>query len=209
VLIFYLKKDWSINKNILISTLLITSFLMYFFDLSHYAIARINLAFNELASYPWNGGVAPETSVGLRITFQRLGWFYFSQSPICGWGSQGYSLIKEAPEVLNFSTQYASDLAFTALFHNELMTQMVRYGLLGILGYIFAVIVPLIISWKYIYSTNQQVSKYALMSSLFIICQILAGLTDEFINLKGMVAFYAYVIAVLIGTQIQLSTTKS
>jgi hypothetical protein len=40
---------------------------------------------------------------------------------------------------------------------------------------------------------------------VFLICQIVAGFSDEFINLKGMVAFYAFMITALLGTCIAYS----
>ena len=85
------------------------------------------------------------------------------------------------------------------------MTQMVRYGLFGIAGYLLAVIVPLIIGIKNLTSNNPIVKRSALLLVCFIICQIISGLTDEFLNLKGMVAFYAYLVSTLLGTIIAFS----
>jgi O-antigen ligase len=204
ILIF--KMGWSMKKSIPIATILTIFACFAIYLISSYAQARINLAINEIITYPWNGGVASEnSSVGERITFQRLGFYYFSHSPIYGWGDKGYSIIKDSYEVLKYSNQNERDFVFGALFHNELMTQMVRYGILGILGYFLAVFTPLIIGFKSFSSSNEILKRSALMLVIFIICQITAGLSDEFLNLKGMVAFYSYMITVLIGTVISLS----
>jgi O-antigen ligase len=204
-LIVVIKLNWRLRKSIPIGILfaVLASFILY--QTSPIIHDRINLAFDEIISYPWHGGIAPDTSVGLRITFQRLGWFYFSQSPIYGWGTGGYTSIKDAAEVLSFSSQFARDFVNSALFHNELMTQMVRYGMFGIAGYLLAVIVPLIIGIKNLTSNNPIVKRSALLLVCFIICQIISGLTDEFLNLKGMVAFYAYLVSTLLGTIIAFS----
>jgi len=204
-LIVVIKLKLSLWKSIPIGIFfsVLASFILY--QTSPIIHDRINLAFDEIISYPWHGGIAPDTSVGLRITFQRLGWFYFSQSPIYGWGTGGYTSIKDAPEVLSFSSQFARDFVNSALFHNELTTQMVRYGLFGITGYLLAVIVPLIIGFKSLSSNNPIVKKNALLLVCFIICQMISGLTDEFLNLKGMVAFYAYLVSTLLGTIIAFS----
>jgi len=211
VLFFILvtKLNWSLWKSISLGILfsVLASFILY--QNSPIIHDRIALAVHEIVSYPWNGGIAPDTSVGLRITFQRLGWFYFSQSPIYGWGTAGYTSIKDASEVLNFSSQFARDFVSSALFHNELMTQMVRYGVFGIAGYFLAVLVPLVIGIKNLSSNNVIVKRSALMLVCFIICQMISGLTDEFLNLKGMVAFYAYLVSTLLGTIIAFSNQKT
>jgi O-antigen ligase len=207
VLFFILvtKLHWSIWKSIPLGILfsVLASYILY--QTSPIIHDRIALGIHEIMSYPWDGGIAPDTSVGLRITFQRLGGFYFSQSPIYGWGTAGYTSIKDASEVLSFSSQFARDFVSSALFHNELMTQMVRYGLFGIAGYLLAVIVPLVIGIKNLYSNNPIAKRSALLLVCFIICQMISGLTDEFLNLKGMVAFYAYLVSTLLGTIIAFS----
>jgi len=208
LLILSTKTKWPLYKSFLFSLFSISvlvACLYYFSPIFH---ERINLAILEISSYPWNGGIAPDTSVGLRITFQRLGWFYFSQSPFYGWGTAGYTSIKDAPEVLSFSTQFARDFVYTALFHNELMTQMVRYGILGIIGYFLAVLVPLYICIKKISSQNTTIQRGALICSCFLIAQIIVGFSDEFINLKGMVAFYAYLIVTLVSTVLNFSSRE-
>ncbi len=211
VLFFILvtKLNWSLWKSIPLGILfsVLASFISY--QNSPIVHDRIALAVHEIVSYPWYDGIAPDTSVGLRITFQRLGWFYFSQSPIYGWGTAGYISIKDAPEVLNFSSQFARDFVSSALFHNELMTQMVRYGVFGIAGYFLAVLVPLVIGIKNLSSNNVIVKRSALILVCFIVCQIVSGLTDEFLNLKGMVAFYAYLVSTLLGTIIAFSNQKT
>lgn len=200
---------WSLWKSIVLGLIITSSLSLLLYESSTLIQQRVHLAITEISSYPWHGGVTPDTSVGLRITFQRLGWFYFSKSPFYGWGTGGYTAIKDASELTAFSTLFQRDFVYGALFHNELMTQMVRYGVLGITGYIFAVLVPLMISVKSIQSKNKTVSRAALLCSIFIICQIVSGFSDEFLNLKGMAAFYAFMISSLIGTIISFSKEDS
>jgi O-antigen ligase len=204
-LITVTKLNLNIWKSSLIAILLSTIVCAILYKISPHFQARLDLASHEILTYPWHGGMAPDTSVGLRITFQRLGWFYFSQSPIFGWGANGYTTIKDASEVLSFSSQYARDFVSTALFHNELMTNMVRHGFFGIAAYVFAVLIPFLLALKGIMSNNPIVKRAALLCSCFLICQIIAGFSDEFLNLKGMVAFYAYLISILLGTMISYS----
>ena len=199
-IILSIKLNWRPSISIPLGLVLTILICFIFYNLSSVIYERVNLAILEIKSYPWSGGVASDTSVGLRITFQRLGWFYFSQSPICGWGEVGYIDIKNSSEVISFSSQYARDFVSSALFHNELMTNMVRSGLFGIMSYFLAVLVPLYFCIKFIHSDKKIIGRAALLGACFLICQIVAGMSDEFLNLKGMVAFYAYLISVLLGT---------
>ena len=208
-LILITKLNLNIWKSSLISLLLSVASCIFLYNISPMIQERMILAANEILTYPWQGGIAPDTSVGLRITFQRLGWFYFSQSPIYGWGTNGFNLIKDAPEVIKFSTQFARDFVNSALFHNELMTNMVRHGIFGIAAYVFAVLIPLFLALKNTMSDNAIVKRASLLCACFLICQIVAGFSDEFLNLKGMVAFYAYLISILFGTMISYSTIHS
>jgi heme A synthase len=82
---------------------------------------------------------------------------------------------------------------------------MVRYGVLGFIGYCLAVFTPLLIACKQINSKNPSVARCSLFTIIFIICQIVSGLSNEFLNLKAMVAFYAFMISVFIGTIISLT----
>ncbi len=199
------KFHWHWVKSITISLLLSTVACTVIYLLFPLMQERILLAWHEITSYPWHGGIAPDTSVGLRITFQRLGWFYFSQSPLYGWGTSGYLAIKDAPEILSFSSQYARDFVFNALFHNELMTQLVRYGMLGALGYLCVVFIPLGIALRHLRSQNAIVIRCSVLCIVFLTCQIISGLSDEFLNLKLMVTFYAFIVSVLIGSIIAFS----
>jgi O-antigen ligase len=203
IVVFFIlitKLNWKLSISLPVGLIISVVICLTAYHLSAFMHERVDLAMNEIFSYPWSGGIAPDTSVGLRITFQRLGWFYYSNSPIYGWGTAGYTVIKDAPEVASFSSQYARDFVYSALFHNEIMTQIVRYGLFGIIAYVFAVLVPFIIFFKYLSTKNPTVKQAALLGICFLTCQIVSGFTDEFLNLKGMVAFYAFVISSLLGT---------
>ena len=211
IVVFFIliaKLNWKLSISLPLGLIISAVICLTAYHLSAFMQERVDLAMNEILSYPWSGGEAPDTSVGLRITFQRLGWFYYSHSPIYGWGTAGYTAIKDAPEVASFSSQYARDFVYSALFHNEIMTQIVRYGLFGIIAYVLAVLVPFTICFKYLSSQNSKVKQAALLGVCFLTCQIVSGFTDEFLNLKGMVSFYAFVVSSLLGTIVAFSNSS-
>jgi O-antigen ligase len=170
---------------LLISISLISSEIIY---------VRFIETINELISYPWIGGVAPDSTVSLRITFWRMGWFFFSESPFWGWGDKGFESLMESPEILRFASRFAINFAYDSLFHNELVSQSVRYGLLGSIttGYVF--LVSLIFFHKHRF-INNAFSLPAVTGLSLIICCFICGISNEIFNLKHLVSINAFLLA--------------
>lgn len=160
---------------------------------------RLGQLTSELMEYPYSGGVAPDTSVGLRITFYRLGFYYFSQSPLFGWGERGYGEIKDATALLSFSSQYARDFAHGALFHSEWTTQSVRFGIVGLLGVFWVFWMPIKAFLKFA-KLGKDYLKIACMGLAYMTCQLAASWGDEVFNSKGMIIFTAIIVAGLLAT---------
>lgn len=168
--------------------------------LSATVFARVNETIQELRDYPWLGGVAPDKSVSLRITFYRLGLFYFSESPLFGWGERGYGVIKDAPELASFSSQFARDFAYGALFHSEWTTQAVRYGLSGLVAVGAVFFIPLALFLQRAFSRVLCEQKAALMGIAYLSCQFAASIGDEVFNSKAMITFTVMLLVGLIAT---------
>lgn len=174
--------------------LAISCFFWLFYLTNGNLAARFNQFAIELSAYPWGGGVAPDTSVGLRITFYRLGYYYFSQSPLFGWGNRGYGEIKNAAVLLSFSSQYARDFAFDSLFHSEVTTQSVRYGIFGFLSVFFIFFVP-IKTFVSALGHGRECQKAACIGLAFSLCQLVSSLSTEVYDSKGLTAFSAVILA--------------
>jgi len=168
---------------------------------------RIGIMLNELSDYPWTGGMAPDNSVAMRITFYRLGGFYFSQSPLFGWGERGYSEIKNALPLLNFSSQSTRDFAFASLFHSEWTTQAVRFGILGLLGVFLVFWIPIKFFYELVKSNGNGL-KIGCMGLAYMTCQLVASLGDEVFNSKGATTFGAVIISGLLATAFSQEITK-
>ncbi|MDR7305274.1 O-antigen ligase family protein [Rhodoferax saidenbachensis] len=159
---------------------------------------RLAAFVDEVSSYPWRGGVASDTSVGMRITFYRLGAYYFSQSPWFGWGDRGYLAIKDATEVVTFSTAYTRDFAYNALFHSEWTTQAVRFGLLGLIAVFWVFAVPFYVFFKHLRS-HPLSAQASLMGLAFLMCQLAASFSTEIYSSKGMITFSVVIVAGLLA----------
>jgi O-antigen ligase len=160
---------------------------------------RIDQFFSEVMQYPWHGGIAPDGSIGSRITFYRLGYYYFSQSPFFGWGLQGHHAIQDAAELLTFSTQIARDFAFGSLFHSEWVTQSVRFGVLGLVGVFWVFFAPIKMFANFVKSGDDNL-KVACMGLAYMTCILTASIGDEVFNSKSSVTFSAFIIAGLLAT---------
>lgn len=178
------------------SLLLIVFPLFILFLLSSTVRLRMGQFMNEVISYPWSGGVAEDTSVAMRITFYRLGAYYFSENPWFGWGDRGYLPIKDAEEVVRFSTVYTRDFAYSALFHSEWTTQAVRFGVLGLFAVVWVFAVPFYLFFKRLRSNTHA----SLLGLAFLICQLAASFSTEIYSSKGMITFSVVIVSGLLAS---------
>jgi O-antigen ligase len=185
----------------LLMVLAVISSLILFFQLNTEMASRFKLMMDEIFAYPWRGGLAPETSVSNRVTFYRLGFYYFSQSPLFGWGNRGYLDIKDAAELLTFSTQGARDFAFNALFHSDWTTQSVRYGVFGLLSVLIVFMIPFRF-FVHAIRVGGDLKKVGCMGFAFTSCQLASSLSTEVYDSKGVTAFTAAILAGLLAETI-------
>ena len=202
ILLFYILYRPKFWRGVLYSVFVsVVVFALY--QLNNIVETRVDALLFELVQYPWLGGMAQDTSVGMRITFYRLGYYYFSHSPLFGWGERGFGEIKNAAELLTYSTQYSRDFAFSALFHSEWVTQSVQFGIFGLIGVFMVFMIPLKLFTNFL-KLGDDYLKVACMGLAFMICQFTASLSYEVFNSKGIISFSAIIIAGLLATGLSL-----
>jgi O-antigen ligase len=165
---------------------------------------RVNLAIHEVSSYQLNQ-LNPENSVGMRISFYRMGLYFFSERPISGWGDESFKEKLNDPEISFFSSSFTREFALNSGFHNEFITNMVRSGVLGLLSSLLLITTPLIIFWKLL-TFNRQL---AIAGITYITCELISGLSTEVFNLKFTAALYAFNISVFLGLALQSLIQRS
>ncbi len=165
---------------------------------------RVNLAIHEVSSYQLNQ-LNPDNSVGTRISFYRMGLYFFSERPLSGWGDKGFKEKLDDPEISFFSSSLTREFAFNAGFHNEFITNMVRSGVLGLLSSLLLIATPLIIFWKLL-TFNRQL---AIAGITYVTCELISGLSTEVFNLKFTAALYAFNISVFLGLALQSLIQRS
>lgn len=184
-----------------ITPVFILAIVIILFEFNHDVSSRLIELYNEIRSYPWSGGIAPETSVGLRITFYRIGWFLICHENWYGWGIKGFGHILSNPELLAFSSKYTLQYVYLTHFHNQLLTLLVWYGIFGLIIYLICFIVPLVQSLRIIEKIKHDflIRKNATILIIFLITQIVSGFSDMVILFKYMIMFYSFMMAGLLA----------
>lgn len=165
------------------------------FSLSSTVHGRVNNAINDLKSYEIHKMNA-ETSLGERISFARMGWYYFKLNPMAGWGHDGFKAHYDDPEISVFAdSNTRHHPAEGGLFHNEMTTNMVGFGIWGVIFTCLLFFAPLtlfISAWRK--GRNSQVCAFGIA---YVICELASSLSTEVFALKFTASFYAIFISCL------------
>lgn len=164
---------------------------------------RLDLAISELMHYQWSS-VNPDTSVGMRLSFYRIGWYLLAHNPFGGWGDKGFKAMLEAPSLLQFASPYTLRFTLSAGFHNEVVTNMVRSGIWGLLSSIGLFLMPMVLFIKGLRSQSAAIRSHALLAASYFICVIVSGMSTEVFNLKYAASFHAMMLACFAGTLLML-----
>ncbi|WP_230973011.1 O-antigen ligase family protein [Burkholderia vietnamiensis] len=197
-----LPKDRKLHwRNVAIALGIVTIVLVSSYCFSPTVRERVNAAQHDYTTYTLSG-IAPDTSAGMRMTFLRIGAYLVATHPLSGLGDNGFASVLNAPELTAFASPYARDFVLHAGFHNELMTNAVRSGAWGIASTLALFIVPTIIFLRAIRSAHRERVANGIMGLVFMICQIVSGMSTEVFNLKFTASFGAIFIASLCGASI-------
>ena len=159
---------------------------------------RLALGFAEVTNYNWHG-MNPDGSLQMRISFWRMGAFYFMHRPLEGWGDLGWQTLVNSPELMVYASQYTREFASHG-FHSEIMTSTVRSGVWGLISSISLFIVPLVCSLKLRelkHSPTMQTILWFMW--IFLGHQFLAGLSTEVTALIFQASFFGLCVAVGMG----------
>lgn len=156
---------------------------------------RLGLGLRELLDYSWQG-VAPDNSVGLRITFLRIAADLIAQHPWTGIGdihraAQGFS------RAFGYASPFATTMAFDSAFHNQVVTNAVRSGIWGMAATVVLLLVPLAVCSRRLLAPGYR--RNAAMGFAFFLTIVVSSLSTEVVDLKYMASFYAVMTAVLCG----------
>ena len=185
------------NKILSTSTALIISLLLTvgIYQISSTVQNRMHAGLVDLQDYKLDQ-VNSESSIGERISFARMGFHYFKLSPFYGWGLRGYMTHANDPELVVFASESTrASPGRGSLFHSEFTTNAVAYGLLGIIYTLLIFFVPLTLCIRqWARGVNPRLCAFGIV---YLLCEIVSGLSTEIFGLKFAASFHAVFLACL------------
>lgn len=158
---------------------------------------RVHEAWQEIAQYRWSG-VAPYTSIGLRITYLRIAADVFALHPWTGVGDTSRMPVAMLPS-FSYASPQALTGAFQSAFHNQVVSNAVRSGIGGLLATLALLIVPLAICVRQLWHSTGAARENAAIGFAYTMCIVVSSMSTEVVDLKGLASLYAVMTAVLCG----------
>jgi len=187
VLIFIWHKQEAISKSSLIAIcMLATVIIISTASLSPQVQSRFKLMNSEITEYKDTNF----TSIGARITLWKAALHVFPNHPIFGYGLHNTKL---AASDFFQSEKSKNSIAYYDHFHNEYLNTLVGKGLIGFLGLLVILFVPIRFFLKSIkYGTE---SNYAALGIILCIGYIFFGLTNITFGHGILNTFFVFVLA--------------
>jgi len=195
-LFIFLDSRMSSWKKFLISIASVMILCLASYQLSDVVKNRVKSMAEEIGAYRWNE-VSADSSVGHRISWARIGLYYFSIHPLMGWNEKDLRSNINDDFLSSFSSQSSRDELMAVGFHSDYFSRLVRYGILGIFSLFMLLATPLIFFWRY--RQNHQVLLFTRLGIAYVIFQAIGSLTYHILDFKFMASFYSMMIVVLVG----------
>lgn len=189
-------KRW---KTILFSGICTAFMILVIYSTSTTLKTRFNDFYTEVKEYRWHQMNA-DTNVGVRISWIRIGWYFFSMRPISGWGDKTLENNINDATIAVYASQESREGILIAGFHNDFVSNAVRYGLGGLVATVGIFFIPLLFFAYYL--RNKRVQSYALVGIGYVLIQSVSSLSYHVLDFKFMASFYAMMISLLIGIMV-------
>jgi O-antigen ligase len=157
---------------------------------------RLNDMYLETINYHWNK-MNPDTNVGVRISWMRIGWHFFSIHPLSGWGDQSLEKNINDEAIAVYASKASRDGILIAGFHNDFVANAVRYGIGGFIATVGIFLIPLLF---FTYCLRyKKVESYAMAGFGYVLIQSASSLSYHVLDFKFVASFYALMVSVLLG----------
>jgi O-antigen ligase len=176
------------------------------YQLSNTVRDRVNIAISEIQRYKLNE-INPDNSVGMRISFARMGLYYFSLSPFAG--NTKADLIKHQNdlEITRYATAFTRDFPIQNQFHNEFTTNSVKNGIWGFISTALIFFIPFGIFVTGLFKSASR--KIALVGIAYLICELISAMSTEVIGLKFTASLYSILITCLCATVLYMMSSDN
>jgi O-antigen ligase len=167
----------------------------------HTIRARIDLIYTDLVAFH-NGNA--DTSIGIRLQLWKAALHLFWENPLFGIGADGFKPATQALAASGYITPAAGEFG-GAEVHSEILAQLVRFGIFGLISIMLVYLVPLFLFLRLAKTNLQSKRTAAIMGLVLVVGFFIFGLTVEIFNLKMTIAFFSLTLAVLFA----VATNKS
>jgi O-antigen ligase len=158
---------------------------------------RLDQAIGDVTSYSFSGQ-APVSPVGLRITYLRIASDIVARHPVEGIGDTSH---KTPPPVSQFpyANQFALNYAYGSAFHNQIVSDAVRHGVLGGLAAALLLVVPIVVYVRGLRHGDRDARHNAALGIAYGAVLFVTSFSTEVVDLKYTASLYALLTAVLCG----------
>ncbi len=206
LLIHFFRNTGSITKKItgsvIVSVALLTPFLT-----NPQALNRASQALHELQAWQPSKDTV-DSSVGMRLSFWRIGAQLFIEKPVTGWGNDGFKERLDSPDFRAIASQHTRGFTLGAGFHSDIMQNAVRSGLGGLIAYICIFLAPLVYFVK-LYLKNQSCKLISGLGIIYVCVELVSSLSTEVLSLKSTASFYGLMIAFLLAGSFNMKNQRA
>ncbi|MHB1951026.1 MAG: O-antigen ligase family protein [Acidiferrobacteraceae bacterium] len=149
---------------------------------------RVDGAFSGV--YGWLTGRNTQTSPGYRLTMWKIGLYLFMKHPLLGYGHGGLQSHLSSPYIRSFANPVAIHGIVCCGPHNEIIAQLLRSGIFGLLSLSGTYFIPLFY-FGTVFFESGKTSVAASQALCLIIGFFVSALTIEMLTLKVAWTFYA------------------
>jgi O-antigen ligase len=167
---------------------------------------RIGAAVSDYVAY-FNGGDR-DSSGGLRLSLARTAWELFLMNPLQGYGDHGFPPLQPIEAIAPFYTPYLEYALHHHGVHNEILQNMIRSGIFGLVRSLLMFVVPVVIFSSAVRARSAVTSSAAAIGLCYITAVFFFGMSTENFNLKFLFTFYTIMICAL-AAQIIWSTPRN
>ncbi len=203
LVIHLFRKTDSIKKKLIGSAILSICLLTLFFT-NHQVLNRLSQAAHEIKAWQPSKDNA-ETSVGMRLSFWRIGSHLFIEKPFTGWGNDGFKERLNEPVFRQMANQYTRDFTLSAGFHSDIMQNAIRSGIGGLIAYLSIFLVPLAFFMRF-YLKNPSSQLMSGLGVIYVCVELISSLSTEVLSLKSTASFYGLMIVFLVAGSLSMKT---
>jgi len=200
--LLYVKRNHLSFKSLAFCLLIVSSAGIVAYNSVEKIQSRIDAGMNELSSYSFQG-VAPDTSIGMRITFLRIAYDMVSERPLTGYGNTHLNRPDIPETITTYASPFTIDFALSSGFHNEIVNNAVHHGLWSAFAALLLFLVPLGIYWQGLKKPSLITQHAAAVGIAFTLTYFVSSFSTEVFGLKFTASLYALVTAILCAATIQ------